>query len=177
VLYRTYRETHPDSARFCRHRQCTFVQVRAHWPIVIRCRPDASLAFGASFIWLAFHNCSFWEETLGAMWRASLSGVACLTSLFVLIFLSASGLAVVHANTISHSRVVAASALNSGTRGLCDAPAHGRGRSRGTHQHRSAAVSAARRLYRARSSTWSVCASNRASRSRMTICITGFSTR
>ncbi len=98
VSDRTYREARPALGGFCEslfnrllrrpegHSDLEISQKReARWPVVIHCPSDALLAFGVSFIWLALYNLSFWEQTIGAMWRPSLSGVAFLTSLFVLV--------------------------------------------------------------------------------------------
>jgi lipid A ethanolaminephosphotransferase len=62
-----------------------FAWLRARWPIVIPCPSDAWLAFGVSFVWLTLYNFSFWEQTIGAMWRPSPGGVEFLASLFVLV--------------------------------------------------------------------------------------------
>lgn len=63
-----------------------FEWLRAQWPIAIRCRSDALFAFGVSFAWLSLYNFSFWQQTVRAMWRPSLSSAAFIASVFLLVW-------------------------------------------------------------------------------------------
>jgi lipid A ethanolaminephosphotransferase len=64
-----------------------FSKVRARPWSRWQCRSDVLFALGASLVWLLFYNQRFWMETTSAMWHGSLSSIAFLTSLFVVVWL------------------------------------------------------------------------------------------
>jgi lipid A ethanolaminephosphotransferase len=60
---------------------------RALWVRGLDVRSELRFALGVSSLWLALYNIAFWEQATAAMWHPTMSGVAFMGSLLLVVWL------------------------------------------------------------------------------------------